>query len=328
MQRWFEKFKTTRHYTRLGWAALFCVGILSGILVGMVTGVPQTSEALPETATGLRERPMRIAGEVIAERPIPVPPPPIGPDPVEPETQSIVPAARFDRPRIAVVVDDLGLDLNSFVAANNLPGPVTLAFLPYGEGAQAMVDRVKPVHEVMLHLPMEPTRRLKDAGPDVLMTGQDAAVVKDQLAINLGKISGYAGVNNHTGSRFTADPDAMFVVLEELDRRGLYFVDSMTVNAHVASAIGRRRGWRVEERDVFLDSGGPTVSVESVKAQLAEAEEIARQNGHAVVIGHPYDVTMDVLGPWLLTAEARGFDLVTVSELFVVPTGEDVAGIR
>ena len=230
------------------------------------------------------------------------------------------------RPRIAVVIDDLGLDRAAFERVNRLPGPLTLSFLPYGTNAQAMLDDVRPVHEAMLHLPAEPLARTQDAGPDMLRVGPRAEI-EAALDANLAKLSGYAGLNNHTGSRFTGDEDAMRALLAALDARGLYFLDSLTTPTPVARRLGAAEGWRVAARDVFLDddyAGGEA----AVRAQLEAAERIARATGEAVVIGHPYRATVAALGPWLVTAQARGFELVTVGALAEVQPPPVMAELR
>ena len=230
------------------------------------------------------------------------------------------------RPRIAIVIDDLGLDRRAFDRVNALPGPLTLAFLPYGANAQGMLDATRPVHEAILHLPTEPLARVEDAGPDMLRVGAPAEVLA-ALDANFAKLSGYAGVNNHTGSRFTGDAEAMRTLLTALDARGLYFLDSLTTPRPVAKRLAEREGWRVAARDVFLDddyAGGEA----AVRRQLMEAERIALVTGEAVAIGHPYRATVEALGPWLVTAQARGFELVTVGALAEVRPPPVLADLR
>ncbi len=234
----------------------------------------------------------------------------------EEKTPTIIPPAR---PKIAIVIDDLGLSWSAFRAVNRLPGPVTLSFLPYGTEAQAMLDATDPGHDVMLHLPMEPLYKIADAGPNMLRAHEGPVGIAARLADNLGRLEGYRGVNNHTGSRFTANGPAMELVLQELSDRGLFFLDSVTTSKPVAKGLARSKGWSVVERDIFLDSDYPNVSAQSIKAQLAAVERIARRDGEAIAIGHPYDITLETLGPWLLTAPARGFDLVPVSALAPLP---------
>jgi len=80
-----------------------------------------------------------------------------------------------------------------------------------------------------------------------------------------------------------------------------------------ARSAARELGVEVYARDDFLDAQAG--SEEAVKAQLALAERIARETGYVVAIGHPRKETLNVLGPWLTTAPARGFDLVYASAL-------------
>ena len=312
--------------TAARWALWFaaCLGV--GVGLGLAS-LPSGAGAAPD-ASPAREVRLREAGRARAVVPAPTAPPVALIREASPRRGARLgaDARRARPPRIAVVIDDLGLDRRAFERVNALPGPLTLAFLPYGANAQGMVDDVRPVHEAILHLPTEPVARLEDAGPDMLRVGEPDAI-RASLDANLVKLSGYAGVNNHTGSRFTGDAGAMRTLLSALDERGLYFLDSVTTPRPVASALGRAGGWRVVERDVFLDDdydGGEA----AVRAQLALAERIARVHGEAVVIGHPYRATVRALGPWLVTAQARGFELVTVGELAGEAGPPLVAGLR
>lgn len=221
------------------------------------------------------------------------------------------------RPKIAIVIDDMGLSWDAFEAVNALEGPLTMAFLPYGREAQAMMNQIDKAHDAMLHLPMEPLEKIADAGPDMLRAGDDRDAVRKTLLANLGKVQGYSGVNNHTGSRFTADRPGMEIVLEELHRRGLFFLDSVTTERPVAHRIAQAEGYRVIERNVFLDHNFPAVSIESVSSQLKALERVARVDGQAIAIGHPYRATIDALEEWMISAELRGFELVLVRDLTV-----------
>lgn len=238
---------------------------------------------------------------------------PIAEEPVVELPDALIPAPV--RPRIAIIIDDLGLSRASFDRVNDLPGPLTLAFLPYGDQAQGMIDQTADRHDVMLHLPMEPMTRVEDAGPDMLRVGMEAPALTALLEKNLAKLSGYSGVNNHTGSRFTADEEAMSLVLKALDQRGLYFVDSITTSRPVASRLAQRGGYEVLERNVFLDHDYANVSVETVMTQLSALEKVAKMDGYAIGIGHPYIATTSALASWLPMAEARGFEVVLVKDL-------------
>ena len=218
-----------------------------------------------------------------------------------------------NRPLIAVVIDDVGLNRPNSARAVDLPGPVTLAYLTYAEDLRAQTEAARRAgHELLVHMAMEPTDAYIDPGPDVLMTGEPPGQLMEQLRRNLASFDGYVGVNNHMGSRFTASAPDMRLVLAELKTRGLMFLDSRTIGSSVGGAVATQLGLPFAERDVFLDN---VQSADAVEAKLAEVERIARSHGHAIAIGHPHDATLAALSRWLPTLEARGFALVPVSTI-------------
>ncbi|MBY0423738.1 MAG: divergent polysaccharide deacetylase family protein, partial [Parvularculaceae bacterium] len=216
------------------------------------------------------------------------------------------------RPKIIIIVDDLGLDPGQLDRVLGLPGPLSLSFLPYARDVAAEAARARGSgHAVMLHLPMEPEGGA-DAGPMHLSADMNASTLVSRLQRNLGRFDGYVAVNNHMGSRFTRDEAAMKTVLAALKERGVFFVDSRTTPASRAAVAGKAVGVDVFGRDVFVD---PESGEDVVRAQLAQVERIARATGYAVAICHPRADTLAVLGPWLTTAPARGFELATVEAL-------------
>jgi polysaccharide deacetylase 2 family uncharacterized protein YibQ len=222
-----------------------------------------------------------------------------------------IPGAPSDgRPLIAIIIDDMGVDRARTRRAAALPAPITFAFLPYAPdvGQQAATAR-RAGHEIMLHMPMEPEGR-EDPGPQALLTSLAGEESRRRLAAQLERLGPVAGANNHMGSRFTADRGAMQPVLAELASRGLYFIDSRTTAATVATDMARAAGIPAASRDVFLDN--ETVAA-AVRARLAEAETIARRRGAAIAIGHPHDATLAAIAAWLPEARVRGFALVPAS---------------
>ncbi len=215
-------------------------------------------------------------------------------------------------PKLIIIFDDMGLDPLAFDEIMSLPGPVTLSFLPYARALQPLVEKARlRGDDILLHLPMEPSGRA-DPGPHSLSSEMNADELFEALVWNLGRFDGYAGVNNHMGSKFTRNEQAMKRVLSYLAQRDLFFIDSLTTGSSVALDAGAAVGADVYVRDVFLDSEpGRT----NIRRQLALAERIAEKTGYAIVICHPRRETLDVIGPWLTTAPARGFELATVSLL-------------
>ncbi len=221
-----------------------------------------------------------------------------------------VPAAT-GRPMIAVVIDDLGMDRTRSARAIRLPGPLTMAFLAYAEALESQTATARANgHELMLHLPMEPEGDFVDPGPQVLRTTQTHLELRRRLQWDLARFDGYVGINNHMGSKFTGDRDAMLVVLREVKSRGLLFLDSRTSAATVAARLAAEIGVPHVSRDLFIDhlATGP-----EIRSKLAALEQLARKRGSAVGIGHPYDATLEALESWLPELRRRGFHLVPVS---------------
>ncbi len=239
-----------------------------------------------------------------------LPPAPSG---VLPWQKYAKPAPGEAGPRLAVVIDDAGLDHHRTARIIALPGPLTISFLTYGEGLAPQVRAASAAgHELMVHVAMEAMSRSMDPGPDVLLRDIEPDEILARMTRVLGKFDGYVGVNNHMGSLFTADRPAMQVMLGEIKRRGLLFLDSRTGPNTVGGEVSRGLQLPFAERDVFLDNE-PTTS--AVGRQLAELERIARARGAAIAIGHPRDGTIDALARWIPDAKARGFVFVPVSAI-------------
>lgn len=215
------------------------------------------------------------------------------------------------RPRIAVVIDDLGLNRPAARRTIALPGPLTLSFMTYAEGLAEFGAAGRAAgHELMLHVPMEPDDPGLDPGPRALRLAQDSAAIVQNLEWGLDRMSGYVGINNHMGSRFTAEAEAMRPVLAALRARGLLFLDSRTAPRSAAQSLAAELGVPTAGRDVFLDH---ETSEDFIRQQLAQTEAIARRQGSAIAIGHPYPETLELLAEWLPSLAEKGFQLAPVS---------------
>lgn len=220
-------------------------------------------------------------------------------------------------PVIAIVIDDMGFDAKNSARAVELPPEVTLAYLPFAPSVAAQVRAARlRGHQIMLHLPMEANDAHQHPGRNVLSVNNDEATLRLQLSKMLRSFSGYIGVNNHQGSRFTRDAARMDIVLRELKRRGLFFVDSRTSGRSVGEAAAIRAAIPYATRDIFLDHD-PEPS--EIRARMAEAERLALRTGRAIAIGHPRTATMKLLEPWIASLKGKGIRLVKVSELLKRP---------
>jgi hypothetical protein len=223
----------------------------------------------------------------------------------------LVPAP--DKPMIALIFDDLGIDQAHSREAIKLPGPMTMAFLTYGHNLQELVASARAKgHEILVHVPMAPLDLSIDPGPNALQREFGANEILRRLDWDLSQFSGYVGINNHMGSRFTADTDGMRLVIGELKRRGLIFVDSVTTSDSKGYSTAAAMGLPHAVRDVFLDN---MIDAAAIRTQLQRVEETAKRQGYAIAIGHPHPETLAVVTDWLKTVRARGFQLVPVSTI-------------
>ena len=247
------------------------------------------------------------------------------PDPViAPSADRASPAPRTG-PMIAIVIDDVGMDVAAAQRAVALDAGITLAILPYADAASRIaVDARAAGHDVLLHMPMEPVG-LADPGPNSLRVGLSDADIAARTRWAMAQVPGAVGLNNHMGSRFTTDPRAMRVALASVSGQGPLFLDSLTTAHSRGRAVAAGLGLRTLERDIFLDH---EIDAEAIADRLAEAEDLANRRGWAVVIGHPHAQTLDALDAWIEGARTRGMDLVTVTALSdaldtaVVPTAD------
>lgn len=223
-----------------------------------------------------------------------------------------IPAVK-DKPLIAIVIDDVGLDRKRSARAADLPAEVTLAFLPYSPDIwiQAKTAQAKG-HQLIVHMPMEADRITADPGPDALETEISPLILRARILSNLSAFEGYAGVNNHMGSKFTRDRDGLRILMSELKNRGLFFLDSRTVPGSQGETIAREAGVPATHRDVFIDHYEDAAKV---AYYLGQIEKVARRAGSVVAIGHPKDVTLEALEKWLPGLEEKGFRLATLGEV-------------
>ncbi len=222
-----------------------------------------------------------------------------------------------NEPHIAIVIDDMGVDKKRSAQAMNLKGPLTLSFLTYATDLERQTEKARSNgHELMLHVSMEPGSKAVDPGPNALLTGLSDGELRNRLQWGFQRFDTYVGINNHMGSKFTSDVRAMRVVIEEVKRRGLLFLDSRTSSKTVGAKLARKMGVPVAERNIFLDHEN---TVEAVNAQLRQVERLARRNGAVIAIGHPRDATIKALKIWLEGVESRGFKLVPLTALVSLP---------
>ena len=216
-------------------------------------------------------------------------------------------------PRIAIVLWGLGLSKTSTSAAiQQLPGEVTLAFAPYGRDLQDWADQARAAgHEVLLQLPMEPESYPdNDPGPHTLLTSLPVRDNLQRLDWLLDRFSGYVGVTNYMGSRFTTSERHLRPVLKSLRERGLLFLDSRSAADSVAATLAAEMQMAHALNNRYIDN---EASRPAIDARLLELERLAEARGYAVGIGFPYPVTIERVAQWARTLERKGVQLAPLS---------------
>lgn len=223
-------------------------------------------------------------------------------------------AGAAEGPLLAIILDDFGWGVAGTREALGLSGPITVAVIPGGPTSVADAKEARARgHEVILHLPMEPLGREGMGNvPDVVLTTLSTEEVRRIVEKDLARVEGASGINNHTGSKATADERVVTAVVRVAKERGLYIIDSRTAANSVLFFVARREGVPAAANEVFLDN----VKEESyIKARILDAVNAARKKGKAVAIGHVHPVTVACIRAMIPEIEKRGVTLVPASKV-------------
>jgi uncharacterized protein len=214
---------------------------------------------------------------------------------------------------LALIVDDAGYSLEELQAFLDLPMPLTVAVLPNLPHSTEAARRVLAAgKDLILHCPMEPGGG-ENPGPGAIYTGESPAVIRGLLDADFASVPGALGMNNHMGSRATADETVMKVVLQYLKDRGKLFVDSRTTPDTAGPRIAQALGMPILQRDVFLDDD---TKESEIADWLGKGIGEARDRGSAVVIGHVQNKgVVDILRAAEGTMEAQGVRMARLTDV-------------
>lgn len=223
------------------------------------------------------------------------------------------------KPRIAIILSGVGQsEADSLDLIAKLPGPVTLAISPYTRATETILDAARAKgHELWMSLPMEPERAVDDAGPRALLRSASLEENRRNLEWTLSRFDGYAGVtgaadNGMRGERFAAQTSSFNLVLDELARRGLMYIDPRPGPIR-SNPPTPPPSFPISPVDTVLDDA-PTRA--EIQARIAAAERHARLTGSALVLaGPPRPVTIEFIIGWARSMEERGLVLVPASAL-------------
>jgi hypothetical protein len=215
--------------------------------------------------------------------------------------------------RIAIILDDGGYPLSEGALELVKAGwPITVSIFPFLSCSKNVANLVKKNNgEVMLHLPMEANQPTKLKGTILVNMKEDE--IRENVRAAIEAIPHISGVNNHMGSKATADQKTMETTLSEIKEKGLYFVDSVTTEKSCAAKLASAMGLRTGIRKVFLDNKDDQ---EYVAKQFSILLQMARKNGEAIAIGHiTKRSTAAFLKEEIPKLKEKGYELVLVSEM-------------
>jgi uncharacterized protein len=216
------------------------------------------------------------------------------------------------KPKISIVIDDLGD--NSIIAKSmlSLPARLTAAILPKTPHAKTISQFASlKGHDVIMHLPMEAFSRPDLLGPGALFAEMDENTFLDIFEQDSQSIPHIIGFNNHMGSLLTENREKMTWLMNKAKSKSLFFLDSKTSDSSIAESTAINLGVPSIGRDIFLDHKGKNSSIEN---QFEKLKQIARKTGQVVVICHPYQETLDFLED-NITSLNEEFELVGLSDL-------------
>jgi polysaccharide deacetylase 2 family uncharacterized protein YibQ len=216
------------------------------------------------------------------------------------------------RPKIAIVIDDLGGENKISQELLLLDLPITFSILPFTPYSKSLAEEAhRKGKEVILHLPMEPHDYPQvKPGEGVLLEKMDETRLLRQLSKDIEAIPYIKGVSNHMGSRLMEDSEKMKIVLSELKRRGLFFLDSRTTPQTVGLEVAQSIGLRAMERSLFIDHSSDE---REIKQKLERLIQFSLSTGKAIGIGHPHSSTLKSIKEMIPKMKEKGIDIVPLS---------------
>jgi hypothetical protein len=216
--------------------------------------------------------------------------------------------------KVAIVIDDMGRDIAKLRRLQEVESEINIAILPYLKDSKAVAqESYERGWNVILHLPMEPQNgAVHNPGQGALWTTMTKEEVRSTIIEGLENVPYAIGFNNHMGSKFTEDEALMKVVIDTARERGVFFLDSRTTSRSVGAKLARKMGVKTASRSVFLDN---KQDKDYIRGQIEELIRIAKLNGSAIGIGHPYSETISVIIEKEADFERAGVKLVRLDEL-------------
>jgi polysaccharide deacetylase 2 family uncharacterized protein YibQ len=234
------------------------------------------------------------------------------PEPATPDPSASTAPPAIPRYRVAIIFDDAGSSLTDVEGIIAIGRPVAVAVLPGLPYSADVAGRARDAGlEVLLHLPLESEDR-RAMGAGGISAGMTDAEIRAAVRSDLASVHGAVGINNHMGSKGTADRRVMRAVLDVAKESGLYFIDSRTSRATVAEQVALELGVRAAARTIFLDNDNEEPAI---REQIRRLITLAGERGSVIAIGHAQRLTPGILAGMLEEFDRAGVAIVPPSLL-------------
>jgi len=215
---------------------------------------------------------------------------------------------------IGIVIDDFGYR-NDEISEGflDLDANLTYAIIPGHRYSTSFGEKaVDAGYEVIVHMPMENTGKTYGEEEFVLMTKMDNETIERRLNNALKEIPTAIGMNNHQGSKASADQNVMSNIAKVMKEKSLFFLDSRTTVETIGETTMEVFGVPTARRNVFLDNEDDEQKIERQLMKLVKRSE---ELGAAIGIGHVKPKTLNVLSDQIPKLMKKGYEFEFVSKM-------------
>ncbi|GGD56583.1 divergent polysaccharide deacetylase family protein [Paenibacillus nasutitermitis] len=187
--------------------------------------------------------------------------------------------------QVAIVIDDFGNGSAGTKEMLNLPVHFTVAVMPFMHMTRQDAESAHKLgHDVLVHMPMEPNHGKREwLGPGAITANMSDQEIRHRTEAAIKDVPYAIGMNNHMGSKITADEHIMRIVLSVVKEHGMFFLDSRTTFKTVVPKVAAELGVPLLSNDVFLDD----VYTEShIAKQMGVLHKHMDSHVKGVAIGH------------------------------------------
>lgn len=261
------------------------------------TILADTATPPPTSQTPSQQEPPNVVPATVPK------PAPATPLPAPPLVHNTSPTWPQGEGRLALILDDVGYDIDALQRLLRLSVPLAISVLPDAPQATKAATLAKQAHHiVMLHLPMQPVDPSLQMDDYFLHSGMSKSEMRRVFLHDLKQVPYAEGVNNHMGSKLTQMQQPMHWVMQMIQEKGLFFVDSRTSANSVAADVAAQVGVAWTTRQIFIDH---EMKIASMKKAWKRAQSCIQKGYECVVIGHPRPMTVAFLENYLTKADAR-----------------------